>query len=210
MQWWQVIALGAFGGVAVEAVDILGAVKRTGQVPWNRPGEVSFGAFALSVAIRVLLGSGLAYLLWSTAQVTGPFGAFAIGVTAPLIVGELAKQVPVGILPVGGGAGGTTPATPAQPPPPAQPPSPAPSGGGAAAAPPVGAQATAPPGDGATVSGGGGVYWEADEYHSAGTGETPRSTDYRDRSPSLAEHPLGTQLALSLARTTKSFRASPR
>jgi hypothetical protein len=207
MQWWELIVWGAFGGAAVEAVEILGAVKKTRQVPWNRPGEVSLSAFATSVAIRVLLGIGLAYALGSTDQVAGPIGAIAVGIAAPLIVEQLTKQIPANVMPVAGGAGGAGGTTPPNPAPPAPL---GPAGGGAGPA-PTGY------GDG-TVSGGGGTYPNhGDTGQPSLSAQHPDAGPARDQPasapeppPSFAEHPLGTQLRLSLARATESFRANPR
>ncbi len=94
MTWWQFLLWGAFGGMAVEAVEFYGAIRRTGDWPWQQPGEPRLGPLLVSVVIRVGLGAGLAAAA-SHSQVSGPLGAIAIGVSAPLLIEQMGRQVPV-------------------------------------------------------------------------------------------------------------------
>jgi uncharacterized protein (DUF1501 family) len=45
--------------------------------------------------IRVGVGFGLALAAAETGQVSGPLGAIAVGVAAPLLIEQMAKQVPL-------------------------------------------------------------------------------------------------------------------
>ena len=90
---WHFSLWGAFGGLAVEAIQFYGAIKRTGDWPWRTKGEPRPGPLAVSVVIRVGLGCGLALAAGLTGQVSGPLGAIAIGVAAPLLIQQLARQV---------------------------------------------------------------------------------------------------------------------
>lgn len=92
---WQYALWGAFGGLAVEAVQFYGALRRAGGWPWKVPGELPLAPLALSVVIRVGLGLGLAAAAGSSGQVAGALGAIAVGVAAPLLIEQMAKQLPL-------------------------------------------------------------------------------------------------------------------
>jgi hypothetical protein len=95
MTWWQYAIWGGFGGLAVEFLELYGAIRRTGDWPWRRAGEPRPVVFAVSVAIRVGLGMGLAAAAGDTDQISGALGAVAIGVAAPFLLEQMARQVPV-------------------------------------------------------------------------------------------------------------------
>jgi hypothetical protein len=52
---------------------------------------------AVSVVIRVGVGFGLASAAGLTGQVSGPLGAIAVGVAAPLLLEQMAKRLPVDV-----------------------------------------------------------------------------------------------------------------
>jgi hypothetical protein len=75
MTWLAYAASGAFGGLAVEAVQLLGVLDKTrtfSQWLTERRPHVSI----LSGLIRIGLGGGTAIIMASTSQINGPFGAF--------------------------------------------------------------------------------------------------------------------------------------
>jgi hypothetical protein len=88
--WW-----GAFGGLGVEAIHLLRATKRVNGVPWKAPGEPGLSAIMLSVGLRVFIGCGLAYAAQASEQVSGPMGALAVGVCAPLIIDQIGTTMPL-------------------------------------------------------------------------------------------------------------------
>jgi hypothetical protein len=92
--WWEYAGWGAFGGLAVELIEFYGAIRRTGGWPWKRRGEPGPGPLLVSVLIRVFLGAGLAWALGGAQQISGPAGAVAVGVAAPLILEQMARQLP--------------------------------------------------------------------------------------------------------------------
>lgn len=55
-------------------------------------------AYVLSVVIRVGVGAALAATAASGKQVAGAFGAFGLGVAAPLVIEKLARAVPVSVI----------------------------------------------------------------------------------------------------------------
>jgi len=95
MTWWEYVLWGAFGGLSVEAIEFYGAIRRVKDWPWKTKNEPPPFVLAFSVVIRVGLGVGLALAAGQTGQVSGPMGAIAIGVAAPLLFEQMAKQVPL-------------------------------------------------------------------------------------------------------------------
>lgn len=95
-------AWGLFGGFAVEGLEFAGAIRRTGGWPWRQRGEPGPLALGISVLIRLAIGAGLAVAAGTTGQVSGPFGALAVGIAAPLVVEQLARQVPLQTAPTPG------------------------------------------------------------------------------------------------------------
>jgi hypothetical protein len=88
--WW-----GAFGGLGVEAVQLLRSTKRVNGLPWKVDGEPALGVLLLSVGMRLFIGCGLATAAGLSDQVSGPMGALAVGVCAPLIIDQIGSGVPV-------------------------------------------------------------------------------------------------------------------
>jgi hypothetical protein len=94
MTVWEYVMWGFFGGFAVEGLEFAGAIRRVGDWPWRQPGEPKPLPLVVSVLIRLAVGAGLAAAAGSTGQVSGPFGAVAVGVAAPLMIEQLARQLP--------------------------------------------------------------------------------------------------------------------
>jgi hypothetical protein len=100
MPWWQFALLGAGGGAIVEVLAIFrcvaawqdarrsrdGTIKR---VPPKLARYVDVPAHAVMLPARVLLGAAAALLCGITGQVTGPYGAVAIGCAAPVLLAQL-------------------------------------------------------------------------------------------------------------------------
>jgi hypothetical protein len=82
LAWWQYGLWGAFGGVAVEAIELLGATQRANGVPWKKPGELGPGALAITTVIRLGLGAGLAIALAQNNEITGGLGAVGGSISA--------------------------------------------------------------------------------------------------------------------------------
>jgi hypothetical protein len=93
-----VVAWGAFGGFAVEGLEITSSIRRTGRWPWRVKGAPPFWPFVVSVLIRLSISAGVAMAFVSGGQVVGAFGAMSVGVMAPLLVEKLA-QLPLAVQP---------------------------------------------------------------------------------------------------------------
>jgi hypothetical protein len=100
MPWWQFVLLGAAGGAIVEVLATFrcvaawqdarrshdGTIKR---VPPKLARYVDVPAHAIMLPARMLLGAAAALLCGVTGQVTGPYGAVAIGCAAPVLLAQL-------------------------------------------------------------------------------------------------------------------------
>lgn len=89
---WQALLWGAFGGFAVEALDLSTAIRRCGKWPWKRRGEPDMAPYLASIFIRTSVGAGLAAAAAASHQVTTVFAAVTTGVAAPLILENMAKS----------------------------------------------------------------------------------------------------------------------
>jgi hypothetical protein len=97
MTWIEAALWGLFGGFAVEGLDLYGAVRRRGCWPWwvRGPREVGVAGYFVAELFRLVIGSGLAWALVESGQVTTAVGAVAVGVAAPLIVERLTRAIPL-------------------------------------------------------------------------------------------------------------------
>ncbi|WP_169747991.1 hypothetical protein [Pseudonocardia acaciae] len=78
----------------IEAVQFHGAIKRCKDFPWRVKGEPAAFPLLVSVLIRIGLGFGLALAASYSNQVSGPLGAIALGVAAPLVIEQMARRSP--------------------------------------------------------------------------------------------------------------------
>ena len=87
MTWLEYAAWGAFGGAAVEGLQVYSAIRNGGK--WASP---SPWPFAISVVIRLFIGAGLAAAFGQSGQFIGPLGAIMTGISAPLLIEQLAQS----------------------------------------------------------------------------------------------------------------------
>jgi hypothetical protein len=85
--WIQTALWGLFGGFAVEGLDLYGAVRRHRCWPWQVSCSREVGAVGYFVAelFRLIIGSGLAWALAESRQITTAFGALTAGIVAALL-----------------------------------------------------------------------------------------------------------------------------
>lgn len=100
MQWWQFALLGALGGAVVEILALFRDMaawqdKRRNEDGTVRPAVprlreyVDIPPHVWLLALRAGLGAGAAVLFGTTGQVAGPYGAFAFGCAAPILLAQL-------------------------------------------------------------------------------------------------------------------------
>ena len=92
MSPWAAALWGFIGAAAIEAWDLYGAIHRVKGFPWKFEGEVPLAPYLVSVVLRVLLGVGMAVAFVASGQAGGPVGAVAIGIAAPKLLEQLARQ----------------------------------------------------------------------------------------------------------------------
>lgn len=92
MSLWAAALWGLVGAAAIEAWDLYGAIHRVKGFPWKCAGEVALVPYLVSVALRVLLGVGMAAAFVASGQADGPVGAVAIGIAAPKLLEQLARH----------------------------------------------------------------------------------------------------------------------
>lgn len=84
---------GLAGAFVVEGLELVAAIRRTGGWPWRLHGEVGLGPYLAAVTIRLAVGAVLAAALGTSGQLSGPAGAAITGITAPLLVEKMFRQV---------------------------------------------------------------------------------------------------------------------
>lgn len=82
---------GLFAALALEGLDLLGAVRRAGGPPWRGVGEPGVAPYAMSAVVRCLCGAGLAAGLAAAGQVSAVGAAVAAGVAAPLLLTQVVR-----------------------------------------------------------------------------------------------------------------------
>jgi hypothetical protein len=83
---------GLSGGFAIEALEFRRAIRRTRTWPWRSPEEPTFGPWLCAVIVRLLVGAIVAGAARASDQLSGPFAAIAVGVAAPVVLEQLARQ----------------------------------------------------------------------------------------------------------------------
>jgi hypothetical protein len=86
---------GLAGGLRIEGFELYSHIRRTPHWSWRTPIPQGMSAYLISVVIRAGIGAVLAAAAVTSGQVTGVFGAFGLGVGAPLVLEKLARLVPL-------------------------------------------------------------------------------------------------------------------
>jgi hypothetical protein len=89
---WEACLWGVLGAGAVEALDLYGAIRRVQGYPWREEGQTPLGPYLLSVVLRLGLGVGVAAAFGASGQAGGPVGVVAVGIAAPKILEQIARQ----------------------------------------------------------------------------------------------------------------------
>jgi hypothetical protein len=101
---------GLFGGFAVEGLEFYAVWQNHRCWPWHVSNgdnadasgkvnperkEAGLRGYVVAEAVRLLIGAGLAWATATTGQISGPLGALGVGVAAPVIIGQLARAIPL-------------------------------------------------------------------------------------------------------------------
>lgn len=92
---WVFALWGLLGGLAVEAMDFVKAIRRVKGWPWRPPLGPGGGPYCVSVIVRIGAGGILAGAAGASGQISGPIIALALGTAAPLVLEKLSQQIPM-------------------------------------------------------------------------------------------------------------------
>jgi hypothetical protein len=130
MDWLMAAVVGASGGVAMEAIDIIKAIKWHRRMPWNvqsdtidppqrradvRPGEEhlpapGWKAYCVAGVLRLLVSGALTGVVAATyPQNINPLSAFLVGLGALSAVQQVTSLVPLMVMGAGRAALGALP-----------------------------------------------------------------------------------------------------
>ncbi|WP_019870445.1 hypothetical protein [Salinispora oceanensis] len=84
---------GLLGSFIVEALELGAALRRAKTLPWKRPDEPGLPAYLASVVLRLAAGAGLAALIGADGRLASPLAAGLLGITAPLLIEKVLRQV---------------------------------------------------------------------------------------------------------------------
>ncbi|MER6515104.1 hypothetical protein ABT158_50470 [Nonomuraea sp. NPDC001636] len=112
---WMFALWGLGGGLAIEALDFIKAVRRVGHGwPWRYPYGPGGGPYLVSVLGRAAASAVVAGAAGASVNGMTPLIAVGLGAAAPLILEKLSQQIPVQAgLPIADGV--TRPAQTAEP-----------------------------------------------------------------------------------------------
>ncbi|MEV4364621.1 hypothetical protein [Nonomuraea sp. NPDC049625] len=93
---WMFALWGLGGGLAIEALDFIKAVRRVGHGwPWRYPYGPGGGPYLVSVLGRAAASAVVAGAAGASVNGMTPLIALALGAAAPLILEKLSQQIPV-------------------------------------------------------------------------------------------------------------------
>jgi hypothetical protein len=93
---WTFALWGLGGGLAIEVLDFIKAVRRVGHGwPWREPHGPGGGPYLVSVIGRAGAGAAVAGATSASVNGTTPLIALALGAAAPLILEKLSHQIPL-------------------------------------------------------------------------------------------------------------------
>ncbi|RSM99528.1 hypothetical protein DMB42_42265 [Nonomuraea sp. WAC 01424] len=96
MDGWVFALWGLGGGLAIEALDFIKAVRRVGHGwPWRYPYGPGGGPYLVSVLGRVVASAVVAGAAGASVNGMTPLVALSLGAAAPLILEKLSQQIPV-------------------------------------------------------------------------------------------------------------------
>ncbi|MDH6435710.1 hypothetical protein M2158_004187 [Streptomyces sp. SAI-144] len=83
---------GLLGAALIEGLDLYTAIHSTDGWPWRKKGQPTFAPYITALLIRLGVGTGLTAAFAASHQVAGALAAVTVGIAAPKILQQLAKQ----------------------------------------------------------------------------------------------------------------------
>jgi hypothetical protein len=97
MTGWQAAWWGVSGGLLMEALYYVNALRAGPGWPWARKGEPGLGACVIAAVLRAAAGGVLAGAANLSGQAAFPLVALLLGAAAPLIMPPLLRAVAAGV-----------------------------------------------------------------------------------------------------------------
>ncbi|MFF7351495.1 hypothetical protein ACFZA1_02375 [Streptomyces filipinensis] len=95
MVWWQACLWGLGGAALVEIRQMWHLWHQTHSWPWvDEQEQTKVAGYAIAVTLRLIMAVGVNAVYVASHQIAGPFAAFTIGVSAPVILQQIMVQAP--------------------------------------------------------------------------------------------------------------------
>lgn len=83
---------GLLGAALIEGLDLYTAIHTSDGWPWKKKGEPTLAPYLVALAIRLGVGTDLTAAFAASHQVAGALAAVTVGIAAPKILQQLARQ----------------------------------------------------------------------------------------------------------------------
>lgn len=107
MHAWQACLWGLLGAGLVESAEMWRLIRQEGRFPWIRRGKPQIGGYVIAVVLRFGMAGGVTVAYAAAHQIGGSLAAITVGITAPMIIQQLADRTEPSLAP--------RPPTPASP-----------------------------------------------------------------------------------------------
>lgn len=91
---WQACLWGLLGAGLVEAAEMWRLSRQMGRFPWTADGVPQVSAYLVALGLRLFMAAGLSAAYAAAGQVAGSLAALTLGITAPMVIQQLADHSP--------------------------------------------------------------------------------------------------------------------
>lgn len=92
MTWWHACLWGMLGAGLIEAKQMWHLYHLTNSFPWTRNGVAQVKPYLTAVGVRFFMAAGICGTYAAANQVGGSLAAVTLGITAPLIIQQIADS----------------------------------------------------------------------------------------------------------------------
>jgi hypothetical protein len=89
------ICVGVVGAMTMETFDVMVVIRRLHTWPWRLSYRPNPRSYLAAVVIRLASGASAAFVIVSSNHSVRPFIAFLVGLTAPLLLERVVRQLPL-------------------------------------------------------------------------------------------------------------------
>lgn len=90
MTWWHACLWGMLGAGLIEAKEMWRLYHLTDSFPWTRNGVAQVKPYVAALGVRFFMAAGISGTYAAADQVGGSLAAVTLGITAPLIIQQIA------------------------------------------------------------------------------------------------------------------------